>query len=156
MPVRLATCSYPEFRPEMGIPVRATLGAPRFSLGYVLGGVMPDATPERWFMGQPYEDFRRRMRHKLHKLTIHRFMERAQAIGDAHGKPDATIVLLCFENGRNKKGWCHRALVAEWLEEQGVPCPEVGTLSPDDETILRQQAGGGEDEPPPFEALELW
>ncbi|MEU0770548.1 hypothetical protein [Streptomyces albogriseolus] len=155
MTVRLATCSYQEFEPDMGIPVRATVGAPRFRLGYVLGGAMPEAAPERWFMNREYDEFRRRMRHKLHQVTIERFMAAAQAIADRHGKPDATIVFLCFENGHNKKGWCHRAMLAEWLREKGQECRELGSLSPDD-PALRRNEETGEIDPPPFEQDELF
>jgi hypothetical protein len=32
--VKLATGSYRQFRPDLGVPVRVTLGKPRFRLGY--------------------------------------------------------------------------------------------------------------------------
>lgn len=132
MSVSFATCSYPEFRPEMGTPVRATIGYPRFNLGYVLGGTMSEAAPSRSFFDLPYSDFCTAMHAKLDKVGITEFVRIAQRIADNLGRPDATIVLLCFENSRNRKGWCHRRVVADWLAGHGYDCPEVGTLSPDD------------------------
>ncbi|BDT39492.1 DUF488 family protein [Streptomyces yaizuensis] len=149
MAVEFATCSYPEFTPRMGVPIRATVGAPRYRLPYLLGGAMPEAAPERWFMQQEYGPFRESLRAKLDKIGVEQFTSVAEAIASRAGQPDGRVVFLCFENGLNRKGWCHRAMLAEWLREQtGQEVPELGTLSPDDPS-----AGA---EPPPFEEMELF
>ncbi|MEU6932834.1 hypothetical protein AB0A05_27170 [Streptomyces sp. NPDC046374] len=151
MAVQFATCSYPEFSSRMGIPVRATVGAPRYRLAYILGGFMPEAAPDRRFMNRGFDGFRHAMREKLDTVGIERFTELAQRIADNHKQPDGTVVFLCFENGINQKGWCHRHMLAEWLREQtGQEVPELGTFSPDDPLFVKG------DEPPPFEALGLF
>lgn len=131
---RFATCDYQRFHPAMGVPVQTSLGAPKMPLLYrpvPLREVMPD----RSMLGLDYDEYRRKYRHKLHRTTLTRVMAGVNRVrGEARAEPDATIVLLCFENlGVNEhKGslqWCHRSFLAQWLQEKtGEDVPEYGDL----------------------------
>ena len=43
-------------------------------------------------------------------------------ISSGHG--DRDIVLLCFEDVRKSGEWCHRQLIADWLNEHGTNAQE--------------------------------
>jgi hypothetical protein len=123
--LQIYTGTYQRFETHMGVPVRSTVGLPRFSLNYVLAGHWTAVTPQRaWLSDKVNEaDFRRMYRHKLHKIGVDRVMEEAEAIADFAG--DNRIVALCFDDLRKKGMWCHRVHLGEWLEEQGVPVIEL-------------------------------
>ncbi|MFP3991335.1 hypothetical protein U9R90_28495 [Streptomyces sp. E11-3] len=55
MPIKFATCSYLEFEPEMGLPVRTAAGTPRF-IRYPLAGWIDALTPSRSFIDAPDND----------------------------------------------------------------------------------------------------
>jgi hypothetical protein len=124
-PPRLATCSYRQYQPWMGVPVQASLGKPHHPVPGLLA--LRAAMPPPKSLGLAYEPFRRAYRHKLHKLTLGGFLGavdrvRAAAGGD-HNTP---LVLLCFEHLALPGQWCHRTLLAEWLADQDVECFEYG------------------------------
>jgi hypothetical protein len=125
--MQLYTARYQEFQPEWGIPVRSTIGAPRFHLRYDLAGWWRGVSPEReWLKGVPYVDFRRLYRHKLHKQGIDRLMQTAEGFVPEDQDPThARLVVLCYEDIRKPQEWCHRELMAEWFEEKGVPVIEL-------------------------------
>ncbi|WP_369380404.1 hypothetical protein [Streptomyces sp. cg36] len=151
MPIKFATCSYLEFRPEMGLPVRTTAGEARF-IRYRVAGWLDALTPSRWFINKPDAEFTHFMIQKIEEAGVDRIVAQAQAIADHHGQPDATIVLLCFENLKTKAGgdWCHRSLVARYLAEKlGYEIPELGTVAP------MPAAAGGSIEPSEPEPEQL-
>jgi len=138
----LATCSYTEYRTEMGIPVRFTVGAPRWRLPYTLAGVARLCTPTRAMLSLPKDAY---------ALAYRRHLAAAEGSGrgldaiaaelvrlavDAHleDRPEGEqrLVLLCFErlNETAKGGgenWCHRSMFAAWWTEQtGQEVPELG------------------------------
>lgn len=134
-----ATCSFQEFRPEMGIPVRSSRGYPRFRLRYPLVHAMPATFPEaRWLRGVDKPTFDELYHAKIRAVGVDALRreadrirhEEAQALGDdrALEKP---IVLLCFERWNQKKdpGWCHRhSFQAAWSDLAGEDVPELGAL----------------------------
>src|SRR6478752_2566565 len=98
---RFATCSYSEFDPDMGIPVRATLGPPRFAphLGHIN---LQQAAPDRAWFSAPEAEFDRRYFEKLDRIGVKFFKDWADRTSDG----TRTLVLLCFE--RVWKDACHR------------------------------------------------
>jgi hypothetical protein len=123
--IQVYTGTYQRFEPSMGVPVRSTVGAPRFSLGYTLTHSWRAAMPDRaWLSNKVNEaDFRRMYRHRLHQLGVDRLMEEPLRIAEITG--DNRIVALCFDDLRKPGMWCHRVFLAEWLEEHGVPVIEL-------------------------------
>jgi Protein of unknown function, DUF488 len=116
----LATSSYHAYRPEMGQPVRISLGVPRFKLSWELPpNPLWELTPRgRYFHAEPAE-FAREYRAQLDRYGTARLHEifTALATGDR-------LLLLCFERSGAD---CHRRLFSQWwLEHTGEIIPEVG------------------------------
>ncbi len=117
---RFATCSYIEFQPEYGIPVRATLGAPRFKLKYPLRINLQQAAPDRAWFSAPEAEFDRRYFQKLDRIGVDFYREFSEKMSDGRA-----LVLLCFE--RLDKSRCHRTLFADWWRgSSGEQVPELG------------------------------
>src|SRR5262245_34612286 len=94
-------------------PVRITVGAPRWRLGYDLAGIIPEAAPDRSILHMSDEaEFRRRYLEKLagHEQEI---LNQIDAIATTAGK--AGVVLLCFEDLSSGTLWCHRRMLADAL-----------------------------------------
>lgn len=122
----VATCSYKEFRDEMGLPVRTSVGFPRWHLPYSLEFNMAAAAPAGALRKIGDRDvFVPAYRARLDGTGAEKFLEDFRALSEANdGK---TIVLLCFENPLNSSTWCHRTIFAEWFEEKtGIAVPEFG------------------------------
>ena len=128
---RLFTGRYRTFHREFGVPVSITVGLPRWKLGYELSHA-------RWLA--PWglleladeEEFRRRYRARLHKLTASVIRQRLQKIADERG--DDRLVLLCFEDVLAGEA-CHRRDFAQWWEEKtGATVPEIHPDEPDLDT----------------------
>ncbi|MFF5968230.1 hypothetical protein ACFY64_31805 [Streptomyces collinus] len=125
--LRIATCTFQEFQPAMGTPVRTTAGHPRFALSYQLGGHARLVTPP-WKLvranlaADAYEFQYRRM---LTEAGVDSIREELLAIAGANDL-DAPVVLLCFDR-LDKGNWCHRVMFGAWYAEQtGQAVPELG------------------------------
>ncbi|WP_018559229.1 MULTISPECIES: hypothetical protein [unclassified Streptomyces] len=124
----LATCTYQEFQPVMGVPVRTTAGHPRFPLAYQLAGHARLVTPTRQLLAanlpeDAYEFSYRRLLagHGLDAITAE-----LAAIAAGH-EPGRPLVLLCFDRLNKPGAWCHRSHLARWWTEQtGQDVPELG------------------------------
>ena len=124
----LATCSFFEYQPEMGTPVRISRGAPR---GMAVPGGEPHWPVVRALFPSP--DI-------LHKgLSVEEFADRyCSGLDQTAGlvdaglrviRPDRRMVLLCFENRRQLAAnplCCHRRVFARWWEARtGREVPEL-------------------------------
>lgn len=126
----LFTCSFTEMRPEMGVPVRFTVGAPRFRLKYELRHTFPEGTPTRAMLSMPKPEYRRVYRERLETAGIGPITDRL--LGIAREAGDDRLVLLCFEKLVKPGEWCHRTMFAEWWEETiGDRVREIGPGAPD-------------------------
>jgi hypothetical protein len=104
-------------------PVRITLGAPKFDLGYELAGEIPELAPSRRIFGLPWEHFEPAYLEQLEHVDWPDIERRLGAIVASRGAPGG--VMLCFENVLAGEH-CHRRLVAEWIEDQtGLVVPEL-------------------------------
>ncbi|MBT3167986.1 hypothetical protein HTV80_33595 [Streptomyces sp. Vc74B-19] len=128
----LATCTYQEFTPDMGAPIRTTAGFPRFPLGYELAGHARLITPTRELLAQnlPRDAYEFSYRRLLNGHGIQRIYAELAALSARAG--GARLVLLCFDRLDKLKpadAWCHRTMVATWwLEQTGEEIPELGAL----------------------------
>jgi len=119
----LATCSFWDYRPEMGRPVRISLSRPKYPR------IEPDdslweLTPHpSYFRAEP-EVFDRCYLAQLDKVGVERLRQQFQELDD--GRP---LVFLCFERNVRSGDDCHRRLFAEfWLERTGEIIPEIGEV----------------------------
>lgn len=128
--MELATCTYQEFTPDMGAPIRTTAGHPRFPLGYELAGHARLVTPTRELLAQnlPRDAYEFSYRRILNSYGIDRIY--AELAGLAARNAGARLVLLCFDRFDRLKpadAWCHRRMLATWwLEQTGEEVPELG------------------------------
>ncbi|MGW3736643.1 hypothetical protein [Streptomyces sp. NPDC005148] len=132
MNLRLATCTYQEFAPHMGTPVRTTAGHPRFSLSYKLAGHARLITPARELLKINVRDaYEWGYRRLLNGNGIDAIHAELTAIAGSFDL-DSPLVLLCFDRLDKltpPDNWCHRSMLAAWWTEQtGDEVPELGGL----------------------------
>jgi hypothetical protein len=78
--------------------------------------------PGAWFKAVPTDEFCRLYWAQLHRLNPEQVLKDLAKLAD--GK---IPTLLCFEPPPPDAAWCHRGLVAAWLQDQlGVVVLEVG------------------------------
>jgi hypothetical protein len=120
---RIATGRYQTWKPEHGVPVRITVGAPRF------WGNRPQLADLR--VAAPYglldpaiptDECRRRYLERLDAKASQVETGLARIAGQ---HPGEQLVLCCFEDV--SRDACHRTWLAEWLHEKyGIEVPELG------------------------------
>jgi hypothetical protein len=146
-PMTLATCSYSEFQPAMGVPVRFTVGYPfRLRLAYKPAGHAKLITPTRDMLSLPEDAYTFRYLQILNSAGVNAIRGELAAIAGPGGR----VVLLCFErlNEPAKKpgghNWCHRSLFAQWWTQQtGEDVPELGKLPACGQPYVPAAAGFG-------------
>lgn len=120
----LATCSFYEFRPDMGQPVRISLGVPKFRLSWRLPSVrLEELTPRGWYFRAPPEVFARKFLEQLDQVGV----DRLRGIFEDTLEGDGPLVLLCFERDVRSGNDCHRRRFADWWQKNtGEFVPELG------------------------------
>ena len=107
------------------VPVGITLGGVRFKLRYELAARFNQLAPD-WKMLKIADPlaFRRAFRARMDALGIDGVAALLNPISEAH--QGRAVVLLCFENLAEPVAWCHRRILAEWLEARtGQQVPEL-------------------------------
>jgi hypothetical protein len=114
----IPTCGY--------APVGVTLGFPRF-IRYKLVANRRELAPDRSIFGiEDQEIFTQLMRERLDRLGD-RAMDILESVYAKAGRERYRgLVLLCYEDLRKPDMWCHRQIVAQWLQERyGIVVPEL-------------------------------
>lgn len=106
------------------LPVRITLGGPRFRLPYSHVSYTALA-PRRAYFRAPLDEFRRLYREDLERLTVERILVDLHDLVQQHRSDAEGVVLLCFEDVRQDGAWCHRQLLSAWLGEHGIEAQEL-------------------------------
>lgn len=129
MDLNLATSRFTGFQREYGVPVRITVGAPRFF----------QQSHEFVKVLAPFGIFKNanlptvQMRHEAYidRLDKHADQLMNELYGLTEAYPGATLCLLCYENV-HKGEVCHRRWAADWfLDRYSIVVPEIGpTRSP--------------------------
>lgn len=136
MPMPLATSRYQDYRPEHGVPIRITVGHPRFfkhkyETAMALAPHELFKPPYKGIDDIPTETLVYNRRLNEHAAEI---LAQLRAVAARH--PGQTGVLLCYEKV-NQGEACHRRWFATWAETMwGWNIPEIG--SP-------EWTGGGKD-----------
>ena len=123
--LELSTSSYTQFKPEWGVPVPITLGAPKMPLRWHVPPSQKTLAPDySWFKASD-EVFNSSMIAKLNKYGVDFYQDLFRHI--AHEAGDNRLVLLCYEDLSKPSSVCHRELIAAWWEAQtGQKMPEKG------------------------------
>jgi Active DUF488-N3 subclade len=111
------TASFGTVVPGLVVPVLTTVGTPRFVSFPMV----------EWRTVAPYgllgiedpAEFRRRYRHRLHRLTP-KVLAELRELCEAYAP--LPLCLCCFERDPAD---CHRSILAEWLREKGVRVQEL-------------------------------
>jgi hypothetical protein len=118
----LTTGRYQTWRPVFGVPIRATVGEPKFWRGPELVVIRALAPFGIFGRGLTHDEARRRYLARLDRQaeTI------LAALTDVARKhPGRQLCVLCFEDVHAGQV-CHRRWFAEWFEQRyGVQVPEV-------------------------------
>jgi len=133
--VRVTTARYSNYQgiaeSEL-IPVRITLGHPRWQLPYQLGGIVKELAPTReLFKVRDDDEFDRRFCQHLDSIGLETIAAKLTDVFVAHPGTDG-LVLLCYEDLRvHGERSCHRRTFARWWEAKtGRPCPELPDNGP--------------------------
>lgn len=122
--MQLFTYRYQEFQPSMGVPVRITVGYPRFPLWYDLRFSVMMLAPDSAFLRASRTVFEQRYEAQLIDIGVDRIRREFETI--ARVAEDDRLVLLCYEDLSKPGLWCHRTLFAEWWTGQtGEPITET-------------------------------
>ncbi|KPI33297.1 hypothetical protein OV450_1385 [Actinobacteria bacterium OV450] len=130
--LQIATCTFQEFQPHMGTPVRTTVGRPRFSLPYPMTAHAHLVTPTRELLKINAQDaYEFQYRRLLNARGIDAIRDELMRIAGAYDL-DSPLVLLCFDQLAKltpPNNWCHRLHFAKWWTEQtGDEVPELGAV----------------------------
>lgn len=117
--VELAKSSWRQYRQSMGVPVRITLGKPRFEYEEIR---LLAPTPAIFRLKSDADLEREYLAH-LDRIGAERLRDAFDAVSGKHG--GRRLVLLCYENLLKGQA-CHRRMFAEWWKEQtGIVVPEL-------------------------------
>lgn len=129
--LNLATCSYKAFDRSMGVPVRTSVGYPRFWKPDAKGilAYIPELAPFgkvgavdlRKIEDRAVFDVHYRARLAANGVTI---VEKIVEL--TRGREGIPLVALCYEDVHDPTTFCHRTIAGLWLHEQlGLDVPEL-------------------------------
>lgn len=105
----------PKINNRQFIPLRISLGAPKFSLSFSIAANFNVIAPTREILLITDKDaYRREYRRYLETLGVTAIRNALRPFLQA----DKETLLLCFEDLRDPSQWCHRRFFAEWWEEK--------------------------------------
>lgn len=119
------------------LPVRITLGHPRFKLRYVLAGTCMALAPKGLKDVKDDDEFERLYRARLESFGVEGIRRMLSDIAAPHAQGDAVplLALLCYEDLTKPGEVCHRRMFASWWTERtGQKVEELGGGRP--ETLL--------------------
>jgi len=97
-------------------PVRTTVGAPRFRLGYELVGNVAMLAPYGLRTIEDEAEFEVAYRARLEGFGVEKIRAALEDVARAAGARG--VVLLCFEDLEDPTQSCHRTIFAAWWREQ--------------------------------------
>lgn len=140
--IEIATCSYGEYKPEMGMPVRTSVGFPKWFSHPSMA--WENTYPEYHWLKLPYDDYHARYLRKLDNIGTATLRGDLEFMAETYAKihrivPDRAV-LLCFEKLSKDGAWCHRTMLSAYLEEHlGLTVVELGAQpapAPDPDPML--------------------
>lgn len=110
----------------MGVPVRTSVGKPRYSLPYNLDAEARVLYPQYAMLKLPFEEYKEQYLAQLERHGVTKIRNVLKSIQTIHGRGTNWLVLLCYEDVLKKGDWCHRRIFSEWWEEKtGEAIPEI-------------------------------
>lgn len=115
------------------VPVGISRGTPKWQLPYRYRMLRSLAPSLEAFVIEDEGEFSVVYRRQLEVLGPERIVSDITRISEQHG--GLPLCLLCFERLDEPGGWCHRRVLADWIEKNvGVEVPELvpGMIQADD------------------------
>lgn len=112
------TCRWSSLKglPSFVLPVRISIGKPRFIPGADEFPAIHELMPYGILGVDDQADFTKRFRHRLHRKTPQVIQERFDHLHARYdGRP---LVLLCYEDLTKVDQWCHRTIFREWWRDK--------------------------------------
>jgi len=120
--MKFATCSWRAYRPEMGVPVRITLGRPPRWFRHEHEEIRLLAPPPTVFRLRDDAAFEAAYGRHLEAVGTERLVRRFRDLSEKHD--GRRLVLLCFEADVAQ---CHRGQFGTWWwSKTGQEVPELG------------------------------
>lgn len=132
----IATGRFVDFHPSWGVPVRSTVGGPKFGLRYRLEEHAKSITPYG-VLGRTHDaaEYEVRYRARLDGQTGKAIAQELAQIANRHEHVEPhRLVVLCFCDLSKPGAFCHRRMFAAWWEEHTGAT--VADLSPTQEALL--------------------
>lgn len=133
--IEVATCSFGEYRPEMGYPIRTSRGAPKwFTFPYMN---WENVFPSYPLLTMELERYEPRYLAMLDRIgpdvLLGDLYYMAEEYAKANGGVVKPLVLLCYEKlSKGPDNWCHRTMLAGYLQRNfHMPVPELGACLAD-------------------------
>ncbi len=98
---------------DLYVPLRISIGAPRWRLGYKIVGAVKELMPFG-LLDLERAEYEERYRAQLEKIGVGAISKRLESLRDG----DKNVVLLCYEDIRKPGEWCHRTLFSLWWKEK--------------------------------------
>ena len=123
----LYTCSYSAWRPEHGLPVRTSLGKPKWLPEAASWPLLWEITPRGHYFKAPTEVYDAEYLAQLERYGARRIARRLGEIArSGFAEPAERLVLLCFESPETAEWACHRrTFAAWWLRQTGERVEEL-------------------------------
>jgi hypothetical protein len=114
MALRLWTARYasPTLKAQLAVKVGISLGVPKWPLPYHLYH-LPELAPDGWMLHLEEAAFAIAYGRKLDRLGVDHVLRILEDVGN-----DLGAIALCWENLTKPGLWCHRRILAAWLEQQ--------------------------------------
>ena len=108
--------------PENCVPVSIAQWAPKGYHGYTMKMLAPSPTLLNWWRSSPKTDVEKNKYINIYKNQLLKYNPHEVSKMLINGCKGKIPVLVCYE----KKGdFCHRHIVAEWFNKNGIECREV-------------------------------
>lgn len=125
--MKLYTSRYQQFHPNQGVPIRSTVGRPRFRLPYQLAGHATLITPMRWMLDINDEaKYRTVYTDMLASKGLTAIQEELATLATGAGGDRLVLLCFCDLTVPAPDNWCHRRVFADWWQAQtGFEIPEL-------------------------------
>lgn len=106
-------------------PVATSVGLPKFATGYQIADHAKLLAPYGLLDIDDEDEFTRRYVERLERYGAHKIL--GVLAGIARREQTRGVALLCWEDLTKPDAWCHRRVLADWIEQQtGQHVPELG------------------------------
>lgn len=121
-------------------PVGISIGKPKFKLGYTIREQCYSLAPKGYMLNMELDEFIPAYYKKLENIGNFNIVDMVAKLDEKARSEGKELVLLCFEDVRIPKDWCHRTVFAQWwLEKVGEVIEELPDPNPPKEKNVEKK-----------------